>query len=102
MGEWLCWWQRNRSSCLSCPGLSRVSTPLPRGKAWMAGTSPAMTVDRYEDEHSFRRLRDHRIPRQIHHRQLRADPLRRPVLETNHRVDRDFAGAAIDVVDNGS
>ena len=28
----------------SCPGLSRASTfSVPRGKAWMAGTSPAMT-----------------------------------------------------------
>jgi hypothetical protein len=32
---------------LSCPRLSRASTPLvSRSKAWMAGTSPAMTAER--------------------------------------------------------
>ena len=31
----------------SCPGLSRASTFFVRlGKAWMAGTSPAMTMRR--------------------------------------------------------
>src|SRR5258708_26445606 len=87
----------------SCRGLSGASTScsLDAKKAWMAGTSPAMTVVGCSDFPSFRGLRERCAAREIDDCERGADALGGAVLEANHGVDVDVAFAAIDRVDNG-
>src|SRR6202171_29285 len=69
-------------------------------KAWMAGTSPAMTAVRNSDCASFRRLRRGHILRQIDDLKRGADALGGAVLEADRGIDRNIALAAIDRVDD--
>src|SRR5665213_1244659 len=55
---WIClkWHERLTASC---PALCRASTSYFRAKAWMAGTSPAMTLNMWQRECLRRLLRCH-------------------------------------------
>src|SRR5207253_9473618 len=92
---------RRTGSRSSCPGLSPASTSWRQKKTWMAGTSPAMTVDRREDEQSFRGLRGSHVAREIDDLELGGDALGGAILEADHGIDGDAAGAALGVVHDG-